>query len=187
MLISHDLDDGVLRLVPMCDLDVSARAAATLQAEALLYAYRLRHVELPLPTAAPSSASLGALARTRRLCDALGISLTRPFQPTADDSAPHTSGGRDPRLPAALRTQARPGMDRPDPGPFRLDRVPDSGPSPRPTPPASGAATSHHPETVVALFSEPARTVSVGALERAGTVNGWPLAAAADPVLLTAS
>ncbi|MET7756106.1 hypothetical protein ABZT27_15530 [Streptomyces sp. NPDC005389] len=76
MLISHDSENGVLRLVLLRDLDVTTRAAAAVQVEALLHAHHPQHVRWQWPTASPSAASLSVLARARRLCDALGASLT---------------------------------------------------------------------------------------------------------------
>ncbi|MEV6329152.1 hypothetical protein [Streptomyces sp. NPDC051909] len=76
MLISHAFEDGVLHLSFLQDLDVTSRAAAFLQTEALLLSHRPRLVRVQLPTADPSPASLSALSRARRLCEHLGIPLT---------------------------------------------------------------------------------------------------------------
>ncbi|MER7521088.1 hypothetical protein ABZ135_21340 [Streptomyces sp. NPDC006339] len=92
MLISHAFEDGVLHLSLLRDLDVTSRAAAFLETEALLYAHRPRHVRIQLPTSDPSPASLSTLSRARRICETLGIPLTvvgplttahRPPRPTA--------------------------------------------------------------------------------------------------------
>ncbi|MEK9524213.1 hypothetical protein ACIOMM_34240 [Streptomyces sp. NPDC087908] len=83
MFISHESENGVLRVVLLRDLDVSTRAAAAVQVEGLLSAHQPRQVRWQWPTASPSSASLSILARARRLCDDLGISLT-----IADAAAP---------------------------------------------------------------------------------------------------
>ncbi|MFB7866123.1 MULTISPECIES: hypothetical protein [unclassified Streptomyces] len=92
MLISHAFEDGVLHVSLLRDLDVTSRAAAFLETEALLHSHRPRLVRVQLPTADPSPASLSALSRARRLCEALGIPLTvvgpvqaprRPPHPTA--------------------------------------------------------------------------------------------------------
>ncbi|MEU8530900.1 hypothetical protein AB0C77_35775 [Streptomyces sp. NPDC048629] len=76
MLIRHLIEDGVLHVAILRDLDVSSRAAAVLQIEALLLAHRPRLLRVRLPTTKPSSASLSALARARRRCESLGIPLT---------------------------------------------------------------------------------------------------------------
>ncbi|WP_370416304.1 hypothetical protein [Streptomyces fradiae] len=76
MLISHAFEDGVLHLSFLRDLDVTSRAAAFLETEALLLSHRPRLVRVQLPTADPSPASLSALSRARRLCEHLGIPLT---------------------------------------------------------------------------------------------------------------
>ncbi|MFI8966446.1 hypothetical protein ACIGO8_30530 [Streptomyces sp. NPDC053493] len=90
MLISHAMEDGVLHVALLRDLDVSSRAAAFLETEALLLAHRPRLVRIQIPTADPSPASLSALTRARRLCEALGIPLTvvGPVR-TAADRPPH--------------------------------------------------------------------------------------------------
>ncbi|MFD5325715.1 hypothetical protein [Streptomyces sp. NPDC127092] len=76
MLIRHVREDGLLHMALVRDLDIPSRAAAVMHIEQLLFSHRPRHVRLQLPTADPSPASLSALARTRRLCEGLGISLT---------------------------------------------------------------------------------------------------------------
>ncbi|MEU7696984.1 MULTISPECIES: hypothetical protein [unclassified Streptomyces] len=76
MFISHESENGVLRVVLLRDLDVSARAAAAVQVEGLLSAHQPRQVRWHWPTTTPSPASLSILARAQRLCDDLGISLT---------------------------------------------------------------------------------------------------------------
>ncbi|WP_418960796.1 hypothetical protein [Streptomyces tritici] len=76
MLISHVVEDGVLHLSLLRDLDVASRAAAVLEAEALVQAHRPRLVRVQLPTSDPSPASLSALSRARRICEELGIPLT---------------------------------------------------------------------------------------------------------------
>ncbi|MEU6878866.1 hypothetical protein [Streptomyces sp. NPDC046712] len=76
MVIRHLVEDGVLHVELLHDLDVPSRAAAALQIETLLLAHRPRLVRMQLATADPSPASLSALARTRRMCEGLGIPLT---------------------------------------------------------------------------------------------------------------
>ncbi|MGW5424812.1 hypothetical protein [Streptomyces sp. NPDC003943] len=76
MLIHHAFEDGVLHVSLLRDLDVTSRAAAFLETEALVHSHRPRLVRVQLPTADPSPASLSALCRTRRLCENLRIPLT---------------------------------------------------------------------------------------------------------------
>ncbi|MFI6416166.1 hypothetical protein ACIBG6_01840 [Streptomyces sp. NPDC050842] len=76
MLIGHNVEDGVLHLAILRDLDISSRAAATLEIEMALFAHRpYGRVRVQLPTADPSPASLSVLARARRLCGRRGIPL----------------------------------------------------------------------------------------------------------------
>lgn len=75
MLVSHALKDGVLHLRLLRELDVTSRAAAALEIEAIVSAYRPERVLLEFPTPSPSPASFSALARARRMCASLGIAL----------------------------------------------------------------------------------------------------------------
>ncbi|MFF9909924.1 hypothetical protein [Streptomyces sp. NPDC013457] len=94
MLITHAIEDGVLHVTFLRDLDVSSRAAASLETEALVHAHRPRHVRVQLPTRDPSAASLSALTRARRLCEHLGIPLTvvGPARLSTPDPGPAPSG-----------------------------------------------------------------------------------------------
>ncbi|KOX36549.1 MULTISPECIES: hypothetical protein [unclassified Streptomyces] len=76
MLVSHALEDGTLHLRLLRELDVTSRAAAALEIEAIVSAYRPLRVFLEFPSPAPSPASYSALARARRMCASLGIALT---------------------------------------------------------------------------------------------------------------
>lgn len=77
MLIGHNVEDGVLHLEVLRDLDISSRAAATLEIEMLLFTHRpYGRVRVQLPTVDPSPASLSVLARARRLCGLRGVPLT---------------------------------------------------------------------------------------------------------------
>ncbi|MEU8539890.1 hypothetical protein AB0C52_07780 [Streptomyces sp. NPDC048717] len=76
MLIRHSFEDGVLHVSLPHDLDVTGRPVAALETELLVHVHRPRRVRVQLPTFDPSPASLGALSRTRRLCEALRIPLT---------------------------------------------------------------------------------------------------------------
>ncbi|MFJ3914278.1 hypothetical protein [Streptomyces vinaceus] len=58
------------------DLDITNRAAAALQIEALVAAHRPDQVFLELPTEEPSPATLGALARAQRMCRSLNVTFT---------------------------------------------------------------------------------------------------------------
>ncbi|MFJ7990402.1 hypothetical protein [Streptomyces sp. NPDC096351] len=72
----YAIEDGVLHLAFLHDLDISSRAPAALQVEALLFTHRPRHVRIQLSTPDPSPASLSVLTRARRLCEGLCIPLT---------------------------------------------------------------------------------------------------------------
>ncbi|WP_406859320.1 hypothetical protein ABZO31_03070 [Streptomyces sp. HUAS MG47] len=79
MIISHVFDgagDGVLRVTILRDLDITNRAAAALQIEALVSAHRPGSVVVELPAGTPSPATLSALARAQRMCQSLAIPLT---------------------------------------------------------------------------------------------------------------
>ncbi|MFG2331554.1 hypothetical protein ACGFMM_18205 [Streptomyces sp. NPDC048604] len=77
MIISHVFDgDGVLRVTILKDLDITNRAAAALQIEALVSAHRPSSVTVELPAGTPSPATLSALARAQRMCQSLAIPLT---------------------------------------------------------------------------------------------------------------
>ncbi|MFE0701627.1 hypothetical protein [Streptomyces sp. NPDC058872] len=75
MLISHVLRHEVLHVVLHRDLDVTNRAAAALQIQALVQEYRPARVVIDVPTADPSPATLSALARAHRMCAGLGVPL----------------------------------------------------------------------------------------------------------------
>ncbi|MEW1906706.1 MULTISPECIES: hypothetical protein [unclassified Streptomyces] len=75
MLLSHAFEDGVLHLRLLRELDVTSRAAAALEIEAIVSAYRPDRVLLEFPSPCPSPASFSALARARRMCASLGIVL----------------------------------------------------------------------------------------------------------------
>ncbi|MFB6837642.1 hypothetical protein [Streptomyces sp. NPDC056361] len=66
--------DGTLHLT-LPDLDIPARAAAAVEVQALVLAYRPECLRVELHPGRPSPATLSVLARTRRLCGALGIPL----------------------------------------------------------------------------------------------------------------
>lgn len=76
MVISHTLRDGVLRVTLLRDLDVTTRAAAALEIEALVASNRPGQVLVELPTPTPSPATLSALARAHRMCESMGIPLS---------------------------------------------------------------------------------------------------------------
>ncbi|GEB62115.1 hypothetical protein [Streptomyces gardneri] len=91
MDIRHMVEEGVLHVALLHDLDVTSRAAASLELEMLLFTHRPHHVRIQLPTSDPSPASVSVLARARRMCEGLGIPLT-----VVGPAAPHP-----PRSPAA--------------------------------------------------------------------------------------
>lgn len=93
-MLLHAVEDGVLHVTLPCDLEVTTRAAATLETQALVYAHRPRLVRVQLDGTDPSPASLSTLARARRTCERLGIPLTVVGPPVANPGAPasHVSG-----------------------------------------------------------------------------------------------
>ncbi|MEU6879478.1 hypothetical protein [Streptomyces sp. NPDC046712] len=76
MLMSHAMDHAVLRVTLHRELEVTNRAAVALQIQALVHAHRPAEVIVELPTADPSPATLSAIARTRRMCQSIGVPLT---------------------------------------------------------------------------------------------------------------
>ncbi|MEU8527710.1 MULTISPECIES: hypothetical protein [Streptomyces] len=76
MIISHVIDDGVLHVKILRDLDITNRAAAALQIEALVSAHRPASVTVELPAGPPSPATLSALARAQRMCQSMSVPLT---------------------------------------------------------------------------------------------------------------
>ncbi|MET9609877.1 hypothetical protein ABZZ17_33235 [Streptomyces sp. NPDC006512] len=76
MVITHQITDDTLRIQVPRELDITNRAAAALQIEALVHTHRPRQVTVELPTSHPSPMTLSALARAHRMCQSLGIPLT---------------------------------------------------------------------------------------------------------------
>ncbi|MEU3409053.1 hypothetical protein ABZ766_34605 [Streptomyces sp. NPDC006670] len=76
MLISHTLDRGTLRVEFLQDLDITNRAAAALQVEALVAAHRPDEVLLELPPGEPGPATLSAVARAQRMCRSMNVAFT---------------------------------------------------------------------------------------------------------------
>ncbi|NXY94637.1 hypothetical protein HYE82_09570 [Streptomyces sp. BR123] len=76
MVISHHIAESTLHVEIAQDLDVTNRAAAAFQIEALVHAHRPRQVAIHLPTNAPSPMTLSTLARTSRMCHGMGIPFT---------------------------------------------------------------------------------------------------------------
>ncbi|WP_395365909.1 hypothetical protein ACHGLA_33010 [Streptomyces sp. YH02] len=76
MLISHVVRHHVLHVTLHRDLDVTNRAAAALQIQALVQALRPTRVAVAVPSVDPTPATLSALARAHRMCASLGIPLT---------------------------------------------------------------------------------------------------------------
>ncbi|MET9621774.1 hypothetical protein ABZZ37_13530 [Streptomyces sp. NPDC006464] len=76
MVIDHTLADGVLQVRLLRELDITTRAAAALEIEALVAGHRPDQVLVELPSPVPSPATFSALARARRMCQSLGIPLT---------------------------------------------------------------------------------------------------------------
>ncbi|MEU5217036.1 hypothetical protein AB0G79_12685 [Streptomyces sp. NPDC020807] len=75
MLISHTVRHEVLYVTLHRDLDVTNRAAAALQIQALVQDHRPARVVIAVPAADPAPATLSALARAHRMCASLGIPL----------------------------------------------------------------------------------------------------------------
>ncbi|MFD7081916.1 hypothetical protein [Streptomyces sp. NPDC059918] len=57
-------------------LDITNRAAAALQIEALVAAHRPEEVIVELPNGKPSPATLSAVARAQRMCRSLNVAFT---------------------------------------------------------------------------------------------------------------
>ncbi|HEY9375166.1 hypothetical protein [Streptomyces sp.] len=90
MIISHVIDeDGILHVKILRDLDITNRAAAALQIEALVFAHRPSAVTVELPAGQPSPATLSALARAQRMCQSLAVPLTATGP---DSSEPYLEG-----------------------------------------------------------------------------------------------
>ncbi|MER5965098.1 hypothetical protein [Streptomyces sp. NPDC002057] len=75
MLITHAVRQHVLHVTLLRDLDVTNRAAAALQVQALVQTHRPTRVVIAVPTVDPTPATLSALARAHRMCLSLGIPL----------------------------------------------------------------------------------------------------------------
>ncbi|MER7466442.1 hypothetical protein [Streptomyces sp. NPDC097981] len=76
MVISHHITEGTLHVEIPQELDVTNRAAAALQIEALVHAHHPSRVTIHLPTDAPSPMTFSALGRASRMCQSLGIPFT---------------------------------------------------------------------------------------------------------------
>ncbi|MFE1232506.1 hypothetical protein [Streptomyces sp. NPDC058745] len=110
MLLSHDAHDGALRITLHRNLDITNRAAAALQIEALIAAYRPARVVIELTSTPPSLATLSAIARAKRMCEGLDIPLALVETaagpvPTAGPDPVREAGG-DPRLPGQASAEA---------------------------------------------------------------------------------
>lgn len=110
MLLSHDAHDGALRITLHRDLDITNRAAAALQIEALIAAYRPARVVIELTSTPPSLATLSAIARAKRRCEGLDVPLTLVGTaagpvPTTEPGPVREAGG-DPRLPGQTSAEA---------------------------------------------------------------------------------
>ncbi|MET9621773.1 hypothetical protein ABZZ37_13525 [Streptomyces sp. NPDC006464] len=110
MLLSHDAHDGALRITLHRNLDITNRAAAALQIEALIAAYRPARVVIELTSTPPSLATLSAIARAKRRCEGLDIPLALVETaagpvPTAEPDPVREAGG-DPRLPGQASAEA---------------------------------------------------------------------------------
>ncbi|MFE0654325.1 hypothetical protein ACFVZH_37900 [Streptomyces sp. NPDC059534] len=103
MLLSHDMQDGALRITLHRDLDIDDRAAAVLRIEMLIAAYRPATVTIELPKTPPSLATLSVIARAKRRCECLDVplSLVESSSPVTSRPAPDLNQTGEHRAPRA--------------------------------------------------------------------------------------
>ncbi|RSN18398.1 hypothetical protein DMH25_01420 [Streptomyces sp. WAC 01325] len=75
MLTGYSVDGDTLHVILHCNLDITTRAAAALEIEALIRSHGPRRVTVEVPGEEPTSATLSAVLRARRMCRNLGIPL----------------------------------------------------------------------------------------------------------------
>ncbi|MFG2794869.1 hypothetical protein [Streptomyces sp. NPDC048419] len=75
MLISYRVEGDVLQVTLHRNLDITSRAAAAQEIEALVHACRPRRVTVKVPAGQPAPATLSAILRAHRTCKNLGIPL----------------------------------------------------------------------------------------------------------------
>ena len=75
MLITHAIEDGNLHVTLRGQLDVTSRASAALEIEALVHVHHPRGVTVQIPADDPTPATFSALLRAHRMCKGLGIPL----------------------------------------------------------------------------------------------------------------
>ncbi|MEV6329256.1 hypothetical protein [Streptomyces sp. NPDC051909] len=76
MLISHAMDGDTLCMTMHDQLDVTSRAAASLEIEAAVHTHRPGRMTVRVPAGEPTPATLSAVVRAHRMCAALGIPLS---------------------------------------------------------------------------------------------------------------
>uniref|UniRef100_A0AAU2K1H6 Uncharacterized protein n=1 Tax=Streptomyces sp. NBC_00049 TaxID=2903617 RepID=A0AAU2K1H6_9ACTN len=75
MVISHHITEDALHVKILEELNVTNRAAAALQIEALVHQHRPSRVTIELPSHTPSPMTFSTLARANRMCRSLDIPL----------------------------------------------------------------------------------------------------------------
>jgi len=83
MLISHSVDGETLHVRLHHNVDVTTRAAAAVEIEALIHAHRPRRVTVQVAAGEPTPATLSVVVRAHRLCKNLDISLSLTGATTA--------------------------------------------------------------------------------------------------------
>jgi hypothetical protein len=83
MLISHSVDGDALHVTLHHNVDVTTRAAAAVEIEALIHAHRPRRVTVQVTAGEPTPAMLSVVVRAHRMCKSLDIPLSLTGATTA--------------------------------------------------------------------------------------------------------
>ncbi|MFF1360254.1 hypothetical protein [Streptomyces sp. NPDC058297] len=83
MLISHSVDGDALHVTLHHSVDVTTRAAAAVEIEALVHAHRPRRVTVQVSAGEPTPATLSVVVRAHRMCKSLDIPLSLTGATTA--------------------------------------------------------------------------------------------------------
>ncbi|MFG3371132.1 hypothetical protein ACGF0K_40240 [Streptomyces sp. NPDC048156] len=75
MLISHSVDGETLHVTLHHNVDVTTRAAAAVEIEALIHTHRPRRVTVQVTAGEPTPATLSVVVRAHRMCKSLDIPL----------------------------------------------------------------------------------------------------------------
>ncbi|MET7520473.1 hypothetical protein ABZS88_45545 [Streptomyces sp. NPDC005480] len=75
MLITHAVEDDTLHVALHGQLDITSRAAAAVEIEALVRDRHPRRVTVQIPAGEPTPATFSALLRAHRMCKGHGIPL----------------------------------------------------------------------------------------------------------------